>query len=809
MGQELRLGLRRLRRNPAVSLTVILTLAVGVGAVTAAFTLVHGVLSPLQYPEPDRLVGVYQTLSVLKDSLNPRLAALWNKLPVSYQDAVDWRRNVRTLDGIGLFTSTTAVVEPGGEPLEVPAAQVDVDLLRVLGAKPALGRLFTAADVESRQPLALLGHDLWTSAFGADPKIAGRAVRVDGKLTTIVGVMPSGFGLPGIKSSLWTPAVPTEIDLTVRDSHAYNAVGRLAPGATLEAARAEMERLAAGLAVQYPDTNKDAGVRLVPLLDTVAGDSRRMLALLAAAALAVLLIACVNLAHVLLAQGLERQGETAMRLALGARRSHLLRQSAAETLWLGLFGSAGGLLLAVLARRALPLFLVTELPRLDEIRIDGTVLLFAIAAGFATALLSALAPAFLTTRSALRQAFSERRSVRLLQDGLVVAEVALTLILTAGALALVMSWIRLSRVDPGFDARDILTQEIHLPAWSYPDEARRRDFSTRALAGLEALPGADGAALTSRLPVAGPVLVGGFRIAGQDAPGGNWVQGRIAVLQFATPSFFRLLQIPVLAGRLFEDRPGTDSPKVVMVSRTLAERNWPGRSPVGAAVLLRDTPYRVEGVFPAIRNQGLIEEPGDLMVQPWSQGSPESFSVLVRFPGRPLDHLNQALDQAAADVRGALRRLDPSLPLQPAALLEDLVAQSAVGSRARALLVGLSAGVALLLALIGTYGVMAYGVGRRRREIAIRMATGAGRGWVQRWVLRRALTLALLGAGLGVLGSLAAGRLLAGLLAGAQGAGPWDLAAAAFLLIAACLAAAWVPARRAARVDPAAALRGE
>jgi predicted permease len=542
-------------------------------------------------------------------------------------------------------------------------------------------------------------------------------------------------------------------------------------------------------------------VRLVPLLDTVAGDSRRMLALLSAAALAVLLIACVNLAHVLLAQGLERQGETAMRLALGARRSHLLRQSAAETLWLGLFGSAGGLLLAVLARRALPLFLVTELPRLDEIRIDGTVLLFAIAAGFATALLSALAPAFLTTRSALRQAFSERRSVRLLQDGLVVAEVALTLILTAGALALVMSWIRLSRVDPGFDARGVLTQEIHLPAWSYPDEARRRYFSTRALAALGALPGADGAALTSRLPVAGPVLVGGFRIAGQDAPGGNWVQGRIAVLQFATPSFFRLLQIPVLSGRLFEDRPGTTSPKVVMVSRTLAERNWPGRSPVGAEVLLRDTPYRVEGVFPAIRNQGLIEEPGDLMVQPWSQGSPESFSALVRFPGRPLDR--------AKEVRGALRRLDPSLPLQPAALLEDLVAQSTVGWRARALLVGLSAGVALLLALIGTYGVMAYGVGRRRREIAIRMATGAGRSWVQRWVLRRALTLALLGAGLGVLGSLAAGRLLAGLLAGAQGAGPWELAAAAFLLIAACLAAAWVPARRAARVDPAAALRGE
>jgi hypothetical protein len=294
MGQELRLGLRRLRRNPVVSLTVLLTLAVGVGSVTAAFTLVHGVLSPLPYPQPDRLVGVYQTLSILKDSANPRLAALWNKLPVSYQDVMDWRRSSRTLDGIGLFTSTTAVVEPGGEPLEVPAAKMDVDLLRVLGAKPALGRLFTAADVASRQSVALLGHDLWSSAFGADPKIVGRAVRVDGQTVTIVGVMPSGFALPGIKSSLWTPAAPAELDLTLRDSHAYNAVGRLAPGATLEAARAEMGRLAAGLAVQYPETNKDAGVRLVPLLDTVAGDSRRMLALLSAAAVAVLLIAWLS-----------------------------------------------------------------------------------------------------------------------------------------------------------------------------------------------------------------------------------------------------------------------------------------------------------------------------------------------------------------------------------------------------------------------------------------------------------------------------------------------------------------------------------
>jgi putative ABC transport system permease protein len=811
--QEFRLSLRRLRRNPLFSLAAILTLAVGVGAATTAFALIRGLLSPLPYPRAGELVRVYETLDSLQTSPNPRLRALWNRLPVSYRNAADWRQGNRTLrgiggiGGIGLFLDYTAVLEAGGEPVDLPAAAIDAELLGVLGVAPSLGRPFSAAEVARREPLVLLAHDLWRSRFGADPAIVGRLLRIEGRAFTVVGVMPSGFALPGRHDALWTPAGPTADDLAVRNMHAYGAIGRLAPGAALEQARTEMSRTAAALAAAYPDTNTGAGVRLVPLLDTVLGDGRRVLALLSAAAAAVLLVACVNLVHLQLSQSVGRQGETALRLALGARRIHLLRQTGAEALVLALGGAAGGLALAALARRALPLVLAGELPRLEAVTLDRGAAAFAFGAALGVLLLSSLLPAALLPAAALRQSFSiERRSVRFLEDALVVAEVALTTTLTAGALALVTSWQRLSRIDPGFDPRGVLVQEVRLPDWSYPDPVRRGALAARLLAGLEALPGADGAALTSRLPLPGPALVAGYRIAGQDAPAGPWTQGDSAIQQLVTPGYFHLLRIPLLAGRGFDGPRSSVSDRadraqrVVLVDRTLAERHWPGRSAVGAEVLMRDHSYRIEGVFADLRHQGLADEPGELMIQPWDQDPPDAFAALVRTAGPPL--------RLAADVRRTLRRLDPALPVPPAARLEDLISGSLAGPRSRALLVGLSAGVALLLAVIGTYGVMAYSVGRRRREIAIRMAVGADRGRVQRWVLRRALALALAGVVLGALGARLAGSLLAGLLYGVKAIDAPALAGAALLLITACLAAGYLPARRASRTDPASILRG-
>ncbi|MFY9819802.1 MAG: ABC transporter permease, partial [Thermoanaerobaculia bacterium] len=673
MWHELRYSLRRLTRNPLVSITVILTLAVGVGAVTTAFTIAHGILSPLAYPQAGDLVRIHQTLRDLKGSPNPRLAAIWDRLTVSYLNANDWRQRSRTLRGIGLYEDSTAVLEPGGEPLELSAARIDSELFQVLRVAPALGRPFTAAEVARRERLVILAHSLWTGVFGRDPNILGRALRLDGQQYTVVGVMAPGFDIAGRKDSLWTPAGPTDDDLTTRSANSYDAIGRLAPGATWRGAQAEMNRLAAELAAAHPDTNAGTGVRIVPLLDTVIGDSRRILGLLSAAAAAVLLIACVNLTHVLLAQGVERQREMALRLALGARRSHLLRQSGIEALLLAAAGSAGGLGLAALARRLLPLLLATELPRLEEIAIDGRVVLFALGAGLAAILLSSLLPALLAPGATPREALGERRSVRLFQDALVVAEVALTLMLTAGALALVTSWRHVATLFPGFEPRGVLAQEVHLPDWQYPDEVRRGEFATRLLASLEGLPGIRGVALTSRLPVAGRAEVWGFHIAGQKPPGRDWTQGPSATMQFVTPGFFQLLHIPVLAGRIFDAQPGgSGSLRVVMVGHTLAGRHWPGRSPLGDRVVMQRTrEYRVEGVFRDFRQRGLAEDPGELMIQPWSQRPSESFAALLRVGRQPLSY--------APLVRRRLRELDPALPLAPAARLEDLVVGSAAG----------------------------------------------------------------------------------------------------------------------------------
>jgi putative ABC transport system permease protein len=400
--------------------------------------------------------------------------------------------------------------------------------------------------------------------------------------------------------------------------------------------------------------------------------------------------------------------------------------------------------------------------------------------------------------AALRQAFTGRRSVRLLQDGLVIAEVALTLMLTAGALTLVTSWLRVAAVDPGFDPQGVLVQEIRLPAWQYPDAVSRGAFAARLVAGLETLPGVSAAALTSRLPLPGPAAVWGFRLADEDPPAGDWTQGRSAVMQFVTPGYLRLLRIPLRAGRDLDEH--ATASKVVLINQTLAEKHWTGRTPVGAGLIMQDEPYRVEGVFADIRQQGLTDNPGELMLQPWDQDPPAAFAVLLRVDGQPLRY--------AGSVRGTLRRLDSALPVPPASRLDDLLAHTLAGPRSRALLVGLSAGIALLLALIGTYGVMAYNVSRQRRDIAIRMALGASRGRVHRWVLSRALLLALSGVCLGALGTRLTGRLLEGLLYGVTAAEPGAVAAAALLLLAACLAAAWLPARRAGKTDPAAALRG-
>lgn len=803
MLDDLRFALRQLRRTPLGSGVIVASLALGVGAVSIAFTLVRGVLLlPLEYPEAGRLMALYHVLEPLQEAPNPRLAAMWDRLPVSYLNAADWRRQSRALAGIGLYADYAAVLEDGGEPRELPAARIDASLPAVLGVEPLLGRVFAADEVARGERLVLLGHALWRSAFGGDPGLVGRTLRLDGEPHVVVGVMPPGFAVPGGDELLWTPLVPDADDLALRDNHRYPAVARLAAGVTPAEARAELADLAAALAAAHPGSNTDLGARLVPLLDVVVGDSRRSLGLLSAAAALVLALACLNAAQLLLARGLARRHELAVRLALGAGRWRLVRGVLAEAVPLAVAGGGSGLLLAAGALAVLPRLVAGELPRLEQVEIDGAVALFAFAAGLAAAVLAALAPALRAPAVAPRAALGQRVAAGSgggAGGALVVAEVALTLVLAAGAGLLAASWLRLAATDPGFDARGVLVQQIRLPPWSYPDDAARRQFGERLLRRLEALPGVAAAALTSRLPVPGPGELWGFEIVGGEPTSGDMIRGLSASMLHVSPGFHRLLGIPLVAGHPFDtgagDRPG------VLVNRTLADRYWPGGDAVGAEMRLHDGVHPVLGVVEDSRQRGLAGEAEALILQPWERNPRPALAALVAAGERPLDR--------AADLRRVVRRLDPALPLPPAEGLGELVQRSLAGPRYRALLVGLSAGLALLLALVGIYSVMAVDVGRRRREIGVRMALGADRARVRRLILGRVLRLALAGVALGTAGVLAAGRLLTGFLHAVEPADPLTLAGAAALLVATCLAAGYLPARQAARHDCAVVLRGD
>jgi predicted permease len=509
-------------------------------------------------------------------------------------------------------------------------------------------------------------------------------------------------------------------------------------------------------------------------------------------------------------------------MALGAPRGRLIRSLALEALAIALAGGAAGLLLAAAGRRLVPRLLAGELPRLDQVSVNGQVVLFALGASLLAALAAGLLPAVLASDVSLRgvldragepaagsrprlgrgsgRGFSRgfgRISGRRLSGGglLVIAEVALTMTLTSSAALLVASWLRLSAVDPGFEARGVLVQEVHLPDWRYPSPTERRQAAERILARLRALPGVRGAALTSRLPVAGPAEVWGYRIAGRDTPGGDWTRGRSATMQVVTPGYFRLLGIPLVAGRPLE--PG-GAGRIVLINRSLAEHDWPGGSAVGARLIMKGETYTVAGVVEDVRTQRLAEEPGDLLIQPWGQQPAASFAAVVRVadnPPRPLDR--------AADVRRAVHAIDPDLALPPAAALEDRVAGALAGPRSRASFVALSAGVALLLAVVGVYGVVAYAAASRRREIGIRMALGSDGGRVRRRVLAGALGPMAVGVVLGAAGALAAGRLLGHLLFGVEPSAPLLVAGVALALLAACAGAAYAPALRASRDDPA------
>jgi len=806
--QDARYGVRLLRRSPGFTAVAVTALALGIGANTAIFSVVDGVLlRPLPFPDSGRIVAVQP----LQTQPAPSAAA------GSYPDFFDWRAQSRSFSAMAsrrghgvTLTSLTPAVHLRGQ-------MVSADFFSVLQAAPALGRGFVEDDDKPGARVVVLSHALWQSRFGSDPSIVGRAIGLDGRDHSVIGVMPAGFQFPVDEASadFWTSMAPdAEGDrpwTSNRSLHVLDVVARLKPGVSLETARAEMNGIAARLARQYPDSNRDRGqARVLPELERVVGDVRTPLLVLLAAVGCVLLIACVNVANLLLARATARHRELALRAALGAGRVRVLRQLLTESLILALAGGAAGLLLAAAGRRALLALSPDRVPRLEQIGLDPRVLVFTSGVALLTGVLFGIAPALRLSRVDLAEALKEGGRGA---DGgpghnrfrgmLVVGQTATAVVLLTGAGLLLASFQRLRNVDPGFLAAGVLTFDTSLPESRYPEDRQRR-FYDDLVASVRSRPDVRAASAIFPLPLGDSHVGISFEIAGRpvapaDEPTADYRQ--------VGPGYFETMRIPLLAGRDFTERDDAQGPPVVIVNQALARAFFPGENAVGRRIkpgVARDGEARMReivGVVGNVRALGLAAAASPEFYVPYAQLSIADMTVVARVDGET--------SPLAADVRRLVTSLDPGVPVFHVRTLPDYVLASLQQPRFNALLLSVFAGVALLLTGVGLYGVLAYAVAVRTREIVIRLALGARRADILAMIVRRGLSLALAGVAIGLAAALAVTRALRGLLYEIAPSDPAIFLGAAAVLATVALLASGIPAWRAARIDPMKALRSE
>jgi putative ABC transport system permease protein len=801
--QDLRYAGRTLLRSPGFTAIALLTLALGIGANSAVFSVVRAVLlRPLPYPAPERLVRVYTIgregdLSVFS--------------PANFRDA---RTANRSLEHMSFATRAGLNLTGRGDAIQLDAARVGQDFFQTLGVRPLLGRWLLPEENEpGRDRVVVLSHALWQQRFGGDAAIVGRTVRLDGEPYEVVGVMPEGFSYPEGREA-W---VPMEYDASFlgeqnRGSYFLPAFGRLKPGVSAEAAATELAAIGRRLEQEHPETNTGWKMTVVPLREAMVGEVRPALLVLLGAVGLVLLIACANVANLLLARATAREGEMAVRAALGASRARMVRQLLTESLLLGTVGGGLGLLLALWGAHWLLELRPRGIPRLDGVGVDATVVAFTAGVAVITGLLFGVIPALQSTRAGLSGALKEggrgalgRRGSARVRDALVVAEMALALVLLAGAGLLVRSFVTLRSVDPGFRGESVLTFGIQLPDAAYDTEQKRVEFHDRLVERLEALPGARSAAVVSVIPLGNRASWQSFEVAGREPA----EHGNEPVLQVlaATPDYHRTLSIPLLAGRglVPEDRSG--APRVAVLNESAVRRFFPDANPIGARITFDDlaadsvTWWEVVGVVGDVRQMSLEEGENPAVYLPEAQVGESVVDVVVRTAVPPM--------ALAGPVKQAVAALDPNVPVSGLRPLQDAVARSVSQPRFYMTLLSIFAAVALALATIGIFGVVRYAVAQRTREIGIRMALGADSRSVIRLVVGGALTLAGAGVGLGVLGALAGTRLLSSLLYGVSPTDPLTFVAVGALLFAAALLASLLPARRATRLDPNVALRAE
>lgn len=803
IGQDLRYAFRQLAKSPGFTLIAILTLALGVGATTSIFSVVDGVLlRPLPFPGPDRLVRVYP----LNDDGGPSSFSVLNFL--------DWRKQSRTIASASLLqTGSMNLTGTSGDPERLSGGWVSPEFFSVLGAPLLAGRAFAPGeDKPGAGKVVVLSEELWTRRFGRDRGLIGRTIHLDGDSYTVIGV--AGRSRWPAETDLWMPFELNEEVLNPDNRGAVylSAVARLKPGVSLDRSRAEARAIAARLEAQYPESNTGFRMDVAGMQEFMTGDVRRPLLVLMGAVLLVLLIACVNVANLLLARASGRESELAVRTALGAGRARIIRQLLTESVVLSLLGGAAGVALAVWATRALVALAPERTPRLHEVGVDGPVLLFTLAVSLITGLLFGLAPALKASRPDLGSVLKEGargskgRPAAFARSLLVVVETGLAVLLLAGAGLLLRSFGELIDVDPGFNPEGAIVFDLAPPDGKYGENDQLRHLADSLLERMRTLPGVTAAGISS---FARPLDNSGFwitfQVEGRPEPRpGEEPAMRIAEV---TPDYFEALQLPIVRGRAFTEQDRAGSTPVVILTEAAVREYFPNEEPLGQHITLGWTEDgvakggEVVGVVRDFKQATLDRDADPQLFMPFDQNPLGYLSVVVRSTAD--------LGTVAAAARAAVNQVDPDLPLFELSTLEDLVTASVSQPRFYMLLLGGFAGVALIMAAIGMYGVIAYGVSQRSQEIGVRMALGATRDRVVRMVLRQALALAVFGAVFGLALALVATRGMESLLFGVSAMDPAIYVAVAAVLVLVAGLASYLPARRAARTDPQLALRGE
>ena len=798
--QDIKVAFRSLDRSPGYAILVVLMMGLGIGVNTMVFNIANAFLfRPLPFIDA-RTVVLHGT--------DPHMQV--DQMELSYPDFADMRERARSFDAVAGYYETMAYMTLGSEPERFNATAITSGFMPVFGAAPLLGREFLPEEEEKSRSygVIVISERIWRERFAADPRVLGRTVKMNGRVRTIVGVAARGFRFPEVTDFF----IPTAIDMAdnQRDSRFLGVVGRLKPGVTVAAAHAEVDGLAEDLARRYPETNKGIGGRVMTFRDTLISDMAPILALLMSAVGFVLLIACANVANLMLARGAGRQREIALRFALGATRGRIVRQFLTESLVLSLMGGALGLVLALWGRDLCLSSIPIELPYWMSFTIDPNTVLFMVGVSTLSAMLAGLLPALQTSQVDVHETLKDGghqgtsgRGRSRLRSALVVAELALAVVLLTGAGLMIRSFVKMTGERAALRPEGLLTARITLPVAVYPDDAARLAFLDGLFPAIEGLRGVRMVSATTDLPLTRSSSHTGIRLE-HDAPGPDSPRRRL-LYAAVRPHYFETVGIPMRAGRDFTAQDGLGAPRVAIMSESAARKLWPGADPIGRRFRFgaQDTSalHTVVGVAADIRQNVEDGGPPAQIYAAHAQQVHQTVTLVVRHDGE------------AAAMTTALRRLvqsrDADMPLYDVRTMEESLRYGLWEQRIYVALMSVFAVLALVIAAVGIYAVMAYSVAQRTQEIGIRMALGAARGDVLRMVVGQALRLTLLGMGIGLAGAYAVTRLMASLLFGVSASDPPTFVGVTFILALSALVAAWLPAERAARVDPMVALRSE